>query len=121
MATEDRRSRPFAEWLQEQRAGQSHSELSDALNELVEAVADTGKVGTLTLQVKVKPAGRGERTVLVADTITVKKPVAERAEVVFFVDGDHNLTRHNPDQQTLPLREVPKTAAADADSLKEAR
>lgn len=109
----DRHVRPFAEWLQEQRSGQAHIECSDALNELVEAVQATGKQGTVTLTVKVKPAGKGDHgTVLVADTVTVKLPQAERGEAIFFADDDHNLVRHNPAQQQLPLREVPKPGEA---------
>lgn len=105
---EDRHVRPFAEWLHEQRNGHTHNELSEAFNTLIEAVQETGKVGTLTFSVKVKPAGHGDHsTVVVADDITTKMPKGERPEAIFFVDDQHNLQRHNPAQMTMPLREVP--------------
>ena len=55
--TDEPQARPFADWLREQRGGASHSELTDALAALIEAVAETGKAGTLTYKVKVAPAG----------------------------------------------------------------
>lgn len=113
---DDRQIRPFADWLRDQRNGRTHDDLSDALNELVEAVQEHGKSGTLTFVVKVKPAGRGDHgTVLVSDDVKLKAPVGDRPETVFFADNDHNLVRHNPAQPSLPLREVsrPEPEAAD--------
>lgn len=110
----DRQIRPFADFLQEMAAGDTHSELSVALNELVTAVTVTGKVGTLTLTIKVKPAGRNsEATVLITDDVKVKVPVGDRPESVFFVDTSGNVVRHNPNQGRLPLREVPGGIAVD--------
>lgn len=106
---DDRQVRPFADWLRDQRNGRTHDELSDALNELVEAVQEHGKAGSITFIVKVKPAGRGDHgTVLVSDDVRLKAPTGERPETVFFADDDHNLVRHNPAQPSLPLREVPR-------------
>lgn len=110
----DRQIRPFADFLQEVAAGMTHTDLSDALNDLVIAVAATGKVGSLTYTVKVKPAGRNAgATVLVTDEIRVKAPEGDRPESVFFVDGDGNLSRHNPAQERLPLREIPGGVVID--------
>lgn len=113
---DDRRIRPFADWLAEQCGGDTHTELSEQFNNLIEAVQSHGKVGSITFTVKVKPAGRGEHgTVLVSDDIKVKVPTGERPEVVYFADNEHNLTRHNPAQPSLPLREVGKPDAAPTD------
>ncbi len=101
--------RPFSDWLRDQRGGDAHAELSEALNELVESVAETGKGGQLTFVVKAKPAGKGDHgTVVVSDTTTLKKPQPERGEAIFFVTDNSNLTRYNPRQQELPLREGPR-------------
>lgn len=121
MTTSDKQVRPFADFLVEQRSGRTHTELGEALNELVEAVADTGKSGTLTLTLKVKPAGKAEGMVTIVDDVIVKPPKGERGEAIYFIDANHNLTRHNPAQQTLPLREVPAPEAPTAENLKEAR
>ena len=113
--TADRPVRPFAEWLVEQRKGFLAFELADALNELVDAVNVHGKSGSLTLTVKVEPGGSG--TVLVTDDVVVKLPKPKREAATFFVDRNSNLTRANPDQPGLPLREVP----APPSTLKEAQ
>lgn len=107
-ADEDHQVRPFADWLAEQRGGLAAVEVSEAFNELLESVTELGKPGDLTLVVHVKPASAG--AVFVVDDVRIKKPQPDRSAALFFVDDDHNLTRHDPRQQRLPLREVPKAA-----------
>lgn len=119
MKTAPRHARPFAEWLHEQRNGHAAVELSEAFNELIEAVAQFGKGGSLTFTVKVSPAGRADVvSVTVTDSITLKPPTGEQAQSTFFVDSQSNLTRQNPMSPSLPLREVPRS---DDDELREAR
>lgn len=102
--------RPFADWLVEQRHGLLHAELTEALNELVAAVNEHAKGGELVLRVKVKPATKASHgAVAVADDVTIKKPVGDRAEALFFVDRHSNLSRENPQQPRLPLRDVNDT------------
>lgn len=100
--------RPFTDWLTEQRNGVLLLELGESLNELVEAVDTHGKGGAITLKINVKPSGKGTQgAVVVSDTVTVKKPEGDRPEVFYFVDGDHNLARANPNQPSFDtLREV---------------
>lgn len=109
---DERHVRPFAEWLREQRNGAAQAELTDHLAELVEAVSMHGKAGTLTLKITVRPAGStGLGTVLVMDEVAVKKPQGERQEAIWFVDRDFGLTRHDPSQLRLDLREAPRPPA----------
>lgn len=111
-----RHIRPFAEWMHEQREGALAVELAEAMNDLVESVNILAKGGTLTLKISIKPSSRGNSSiVLVTDEITVKKPEPEPEPFVFFVDGNANLSRANPAQPSLPLREVP----APSDTIKE--
>jgi hypothetical protein len=105
---DDRHVRPFAEWLVEQRQGALASELAEALNGLVDAVGTYAKQGTLTLKLTVKPASTNTPMVTVTDNIALSLPEAERPAVIYFVDDDSNLTRANPAQAELPLREVPR-------------
>lgn len=103
----ERHVRPFAEFLQEQRKGAAHAEVSEALNELVAAVVEHRKGGELTFKVSVKPAGKGTGNVVeVVDKVSVKLPEAERGGAIFFADANANLSRSNPDQPELPLRAV---------------
>jgi hypothetical protein len=100
--------RPFGAWLHEQRDGGLHDEVSEALNALVQAVQATGKGGEVVLKVKVKPAARAHDVVIVSDEVAVKLPQFDREEALFFVDKNANLSRKNPIQPDLPLREVPR-------------
>lgn len=95
--------RPFAEFLQQQRRGVLHGELSDALHGLLSAVKDTGKAGKLQLTISVKPAAKGNaEQVLISDLVAVKAPSVERPESIFFLDDAGNLSRSDPRQQELP-------------------
>lgn len=108
-------TKPFGQFLLEQRNGGLHGELSDALRELVEAVAQHGKAGSLTLTVKVSPTksfGQFE----VVDEVKAKLPEPERGGSLFFADDRGNLSRTNPHQPELPLREVPRN---DSDTARE--
>lgn len=120
-ADTDRHVRPFAEFLQEQRKGAAHADLSEGLNELVAAVVEHHKGGELTLKITVKPATKGAGNVVeVTDKVTLKLPEAERGGAIFFADSNANLSRSNPDQPELPLRAV-ADPESDADEDKEAK
>jgi hypothetical protein len=113
---------PFNEWLSEQRNGVLAVELAEGLREVVEGVMALGKVGELTLKVKVKPSTKGALdSVLISDMVTVKPPIGERPESFFFTDHDGNLRRATPDRQ-MSIGELlePKTpVATDISQLKE--
>ena len=91
--------KPFAAFLQEQRRGGLHGELSDGLAGLVAAVSEHRKAGTLTLTVSVKPTGDG--VVVVTDKVVVKAPEGDRGSSIFFADEDGNLQREDPRQMKI--------------------
>jgi hypothetical protein len=97
--------KPFAAFIQEQRSGGLHGELSEALSELVLAVQETQRAGSLTLTVKVVPNKDGV-TVTVTDKVSTKLPEADRGAAIFFMDKAGALVRRDPRQIELPLREV---------------
>ena len=98
--------KPFAAFLQEQRNGSLHDDLSTALAELVASCVETGKNGALTLKITVAPT-KDESFVLVTDDVTVKAPKHDAKPALFFPDAHGNLLRRDPRQPELPLREVP--------------
>lgn len=102
--------RPFAAVLQEVRGGAAHVELSDSFAALVAACVEHGKPGSMALTVKVKPNKDGV-TVFISDHITVKKPLGERAETIFFTDDVGNVSRRDPRQIELPLRDASRPPA----------
>ncbi|GFH36588.1 hypothetical protein [Streptomyces pacificus] len=110
-AEDEKTVRPFAAFLQEQSGGQLHDELSSRLHDLIEAVIETGKAGSLSLKVDVKPiAGTDGRTLTVTDAVTTKVPRIERPKSIFFVTDDGNLSRTDPRQPVITgLREVEPT------------
>lgn len=98
--------RPFADFLREQSKGRTHDELSEALNDLVTAVTDTRRAGTLTLTISVKPLKGTEHGLLVGDVIKTKLPTPDRTESIFYAH-DGNLQRTDPNQPEISgLREV---------------
>jgi hypothetical protein len=104
-ADERPQTKPFAAFVQEQGRGRLHSELSDGFAELVAACMEHEKAGTLTLTIKVKPSKDGE-SVQISDDLKIKAPEADRSPSVFFTDRHGNVSRNNPRQDELPLREV---------------
>jgi hypothetical protein len=104
--------KPFAAILQEIGKGALHAQLSDNLNELVRAVAETEKPGSLTLTIKVEPT-KGMDTLTVSGNCTVKRPTEQSASI-FFADGAGNLTRNDPRQSELPLRGLDSGRTATA-------
>ena len=108
MSDTDKVVRPFSTFLIEQRNGALAVELGEALNELVEAVTETTKEGSLTLVIKIKPEGA---VLLVSDDVRLKLPAVKSAASIFYADAGNNLTRKDPRQPELPLAEVPRPAA----------
>jgi hypothetical protein len=98
-------TKPFGQFLLEQRNGGLHGELSDRLREVVEAVAEHGKVGALVLTVTVKPTGASGQYI-VSDAISAKVPEADRGASLFFADDHGNLSRTDPRQPELPLQDI---------------
>lgn len=99
-------TKAFAVFLQDLRDGRAHAELTGQLVELLTKVKETGKVGTLTLKLKIKPATRGADVdkVVITDAITVDLPKPERGEDFFWLTDDNDLSRNHPRQGNLELR-----------------
>ncbi len=108
----------FIETLGELRKGTTLEELSTKLTVVVQAVRDTGKPGSLSFTLKVKPASKGDTGVLMLeDSITTKVPQLERGATVFFATKDNSLSTRDERQleleglrvvemETKPLKEV---------------
>lgn len=119
--------RPFMDVLSTLRRGKTHTELTDALNDLVQRCQDTGKKGVLTLTLTVDPDkdiddGRTP-VVKVHDQITVKTPRKNVRPTLYYV-ADGNLERNDPAQDSFPgLTEVPTptSEAAEVADRKAAR
>lgn len=97
-------ARQFTDVLGDLAGGEISSELTAALAEVVAAVRETRKVGSLALNIKVRP--NGEDTVMVTADIKPKVPEPARGDTLFFTTTDGSLRRDDPQQRDLPLRDV---------------
>jgi hypothetical protein len=101
----------FIKFLQEHRGGHTHDDLSDALRELIAAVSDEGRGGTLTLTISVKPIGKGDGLEVGAD-FKINAPKPKVGVSIFFASPEGDLVRQDPRQQTMELREVGPASVA---------
>lgn len=99
--------RPFADVLRDLAGGKTYEEAGSELANVVQAVMETGKVGSLTLTLKIKP--NGEHSVIMTDSITARVPQGNRGETLFYATSGGSLVREDPRQEKLPLRQVEGT------------
>jgi hypothetical protein len=90
----------FASFLASTRP-KTNTELSDEMRRLVGAVKDTGKAGSLTLTITLKPVDGSTDVLGVHDQIKVKMPEHTRLGSLAYPDRDNNLSRSDPN--TMPL------------------
>ena len=97
----------FPETILQLNNGAAVAELSAALAKVLAAVRESGKTGSITFTVTVKPASKGvTNVVMVESQIKTKLPEPERGMTVFYMTDDNRLVRNDPRQQQLPLRVV---------------
>ena len=77
---------------------------SDKLAELVNAVTSTGKAGSLTLKIDVKPSTAG--ALAVRGDVKIKKPARLPREALLWATPDGNLLAEDPKQTRLELKPV---------------
>ena len=90
---------------------------TDAEQDLVRAIQDTGKAGTLILEIRIKPATRGGAMVVSGD-IKVKKPSEPATETMMFANSSGELLADDPHQLQLDLRCVPDASDSTNINLK---
>lgn len=94
---------PFIDFVGTLRRGTLLDDAAEALQEVTQAVQETGKPGTVTIQFQVRPASKHDATMLVIrDKVSAKTPEPDRAETVFFATDDGQLSRRDPRQPELP-------------------
>jgi hypothetical protein len=104
---EDLDASPFGQFLFSQREGKTHTELSQAIAQVSEAVLATGGTGTITLKITVSPLGHENRLV-VKDQVDVKTPKLLRESSIWFYNkGQRGLSRRDPTQGELDLAVIP--------------
>lgn len=99
--SDDEHLRPFAELLTILDHGSAHAEATRALHDLVAAVADTGKAGSMTLKISLKPVSGSRGQFLVSAVVQARPPQSDPGAAVFWADDSGNLTRSDPNQPEI--------------------
>jgi hypothetical protein len=102
-------ARSFTDTLAKLRYGQTIEDLTSEFHSLLCAVNRTGRAGSLTLKISVKPIDKGPSVerIEMRDDITLKLPKPERGATFLFLDSANNPQTSDPRQPQLPLRAVP--------------
>lgn len=99
-------SRLFTDVIRDMRGGKIVNTATDELAELVCAVLETNKAGSLTLKLTIKPDKGGENQLTLEASIDTKLPKLELPASIFFGAEDGSLTRTDPRQAEMSLSEV---------------
>lgn len=98
----------FALTLQEQRKGELLKELSLRFSEVVAAVRDNKRPGSLTLKLTVAPVKEGEgELVTLDDDINCKMPKPPKRRGIYYITDDARLSKDNPNQEEFEFQQVP--------------
>lgn len=103
---------PFNDWVKDHARGTLNDELTMALSEVVEAVTQLDKPGSVVLKLAVDTAGSGGRTVVIAGDVVSKPPKPAPEQSIFFVGERGSLHRDDPYTRRLPGTAVPTDDAA---------
>lgn len=104
--------KPFAVFLQEHKKGALATELATTLQDVVAAVIEHEKKGSVTLKIDVAPSKDG-MTVFITDEVKSTVPKPERGGSIMFPDANGNLHRNDPNQMRLERFHVVETANAE--------
>jgi len=92
--------RPFSDVLSEINKGVIADDAATLLAQLVTAVQETGRKGTLKLVIEVAPVKGNDSIVQVSGAVDARPPKAAASTSFFYPDEDGNLSRNDPN--TLP-------------------
>lgn len=111
--TDQQPVRPFADFIAETNRGRTHDTLTAELHDLVAAVQQHGRKGTLTLTLTVAPLAKGDDSQFtVTEEVKTSKPKADPRPSIYFVDRAGNLNTDDPNALPLPVfRDLPDTPA----------
>lgn len=93
---------PFIQAIAQIYNGGLVTDAADELRHEIESVKKSGKPGSVTLVLSIKPDGKGEVIMVdVKGEVKRKKPKKEQRPTTFFIEQDFTLTRDDPGQSEL--------------------
>ncbi|MFF4834053.1 hypothetical protein [Streptomyces sp. NPDC001315] len=112
MSSTEAQPAEFAAFFVQHSRGEAHEQTSEEFHQLLAAVNEHGKKGTLTITVTVEPPKGGMDGAPVAISIdsALKAPKASAPPSIYFVDEQGNATRNDPRQTSaFDVRDLPTT------------
>lgn len=97
--------RPITDVLGDLRSG-SLDELTARMPELVQSVLATGKKGTVTIKLDVKPSKTDDYAVELTESVKINEPQPDAAPTLMFAGSNGALTKVDPRSRQLPGMEV---------------
>lgn len=103
----------FSDTLAGLERGKINDQLTSSLAVLIEEVNRLGKPGSLTLKLKVAPAGEPGRQIFISPEVALKTPDPDPFPSMFYVGNGGAHFREDPYDQRLPgfdatTRETPR-------------
>jgi hypothetical protein len=86
--------------------GITAEELSNELANVLQAVRDTGRKGTLALKLTIKPESIQTGQISITPDIASNPPQIARERSMLFMTPDNNLQREDPRQKSLEFTAV---------------
>lgn len=112
--SETKNTTPFSQQLAYINKGTLDAELTEALAEVIKAVRETSKKGSVTLTLNCQMLNtRDENTMKVTPKVTRTIPELDRADTIMFSTADGDLLRDDPDQMQIDLKVIDKPAPAE--------
>ncbi len=92
--------------LRDIRKGRPVEEATQALADVVRAVDETGKKGSVTITLDVVPSKHGGPEKMLVCKIKTTKPIADIAPAIFFSDEQGDLHRVDPNQDEMKFEDA---------------
>jgi hypothetical protein len=93
----------FLGTLQRHRGGALLAHASERLRAVVAGVHGTGKTGSMTITLVVKPAQRGQNAVVFTDSVKAKIPALESEASFWFATPEGALEKNDPRQREFAI------------------
>ncbi|MNR97617.1 hypothetical protein D3C72_288010 [compost metagenome] len=106
--------KPITDILRDIRKGMVAEAAGEELAQVVRAVTATGKPGSLTIKLTVKPQKGDSEQVVISSKLSATTPTADMPEAIFFADMDGDLHRNDPRQPEMFRSTDLGDAAVDA-------
>lgn len=103
----------FVDVIRGLESGRTLERIDDQMQELLQRIQSTGKKGTLTIKLEVKPQANSD-VHMVQPTITMNPPTFDPAATPVYMTDDAHLSLRNPRQPDIFER--PKSVDGDEET-----